>query len=99
MCAGLKREFPLHESLKLAFQAESFNLTNTPSFSNPSANISKEDLARSHRLARRVHYVLAAGSSSDRQAVKLKDGTHRIPIGYETSARAASFYYKGALTS
>jgi hypothetical protein len=37
---GLKREFPLHENYKLAFQAESFNLTNTPAFSNPSANIS-----------------------------------------------------------
>ncbi len=38
--AGLKREFPIHENYKLVFQGEAFNLTNTPSFANPSSNIS-----------------------------------------------------------
>ena len=31
--------FPIHEDIKLEFRAESFNLFNTPSFSNPSSTI------------------------------------------------------------
>ncbi len=31
--------FPIHENIKLQFRAESFNLFNTPSFSNPSTTI------------------------------------------------------------
>lgn len=62
--AGLRREFPLHESLKLAFEAESFNVTNTPSFSNPASNISNGGFgtitsagaARSMRLSGRIEF-------------------------------------------
>jgi len=37
---SLKRTFPLYESLKLDFAAESFDVTNTPQFANPASNIS-----------------------------------------------------------
>lgn len=38
--AGLVREFQLGEKVHLQFRADAFNLTNTPHFSNPSANVS-----------------------------------------------------------
>jgi len=37
---GLVREFQLRESWRLQFRADAFNATNTPHFSNPSANVS-----------------------------------------------------------
>jgi hypothetical protein len=37
---SLFKEFSLKESVKLQFRAEAYNLTNTPSFAPPSANIS-----------------------------------------------------------
>ena len=33
------KAFPIHENIKLQFRAESFNLFNTPSFSNPATTI------------------------------------------------------------
>jgi hypothetical protein len=38
--ASIVREFGIWENLKLQFRAESFNVTNTPAFANPNANIS-----------------------------------------------------------
>jgi hypothetical protein len=38
--AGLFRNFNLSERWRMQFRAESFNLTNTPHFSNPSSNVS-----------------------------------------------------------
>ena len=38
--ASLKREFPLYEQFRLEFVADSFDVTNTPAFANPAANIS-----------------------------------------------------------
>jgi len=40
MDAGLSREFHLGERWKFQFRADAFNATNTPHFSNPSANVS-----------------------------------------------------------
>ncbi|NUQ27326.1 MAG: TonB-dependent receptor [Acidobacteriaceae bacterium] len=37
--ASLKRTFPIYESIALDLMGESFNITNTPQFANPSANI------------------------------------------------------------
>ncbi len=37
---GIFREFRVQERYRVQFRAESFNLTNTPHFANPSANIS-----------------------------------------------------------
>jgi hypothetical protein len=33
------REFPIHESVKLQFRSEFFNLTNTPHFGQPNATV------------------------------------------------------------
>ncbi|HEY2017133.1 MAG TPA: hypothetical protein VGH38_26690, partial [Bryobacteraceae bacterium] len=38
--AGLSREFQIGERVHLQFRADAFNATNTPHFSNPSANVS-----------------------------------------------------------
>jgi hypothetical protein len=38
--ASIVREFGIWENLKLQFRAESFNVTNTPAFANPNANVS-----------------------------------------------------------
>jgi hypothetical protein len=38
--AGISRTFPIWESVNFVVRAESFNLTNTPAFANPSNNIS-----------------------------------------------------------
>jgi hypothetical protein len=38
--AGLVREFQVRERWHVQFRADAFNATNTPHFSNPSANVS-----------------------------------------------------------
>jgi hypothetical protein len=38
--AGVFRNIPLNERFKLQFRAEAFNLSNTPHFTNPAANVS-----------------------------------------------------------
>jgi hypothetical protein len=38
--AGLSREFHVTERWRVQFRADAFNATNTPHFSNPSANVS-----------------------------------------------------------
>jgi hypothetical protein len=42
--AGLKRVIPFTERYKLELQAESFNVTNTPQFSNPNATVGSSTL-------------------------------------------------------
>ena len=37
---GLSRDFPIKERLNLEFRTDCFNLTNTPKFPNPAANVS-----------------------------------------------------------
>jgi hypothetical protein len=37
---SVTKDFPLYESLKLQFRADAFNVTNTPSFGEPDANVS-----------------------------------------------------------
>ncbi|MBI1895480.1 MAG: TonB-dependent receptor [Acidobacteria bacterium] len=41
---GVFREFPLGERLRMQFRADAFNLTNTPHFANPGANVSNLQL-------------------------------------------------------
>ena len=38
--AGIFRNIPLSERFRLQFRAEAFNLSNTPHFDNPAANVS-----------------------------------------------------------
>jgi hypothetical protein len=42
LSTSLSRTFPITERLNAVFRAEAFNLTNTPSFANPAANVSSQ---------------------------------------------------------
>ena len=42
---GLQRSFKMTERVQLQFKAEIFNLTNTPHFANPGANVSNMDVS------------------------------------------------------
>ncbi len=42
---GVFRDFPITERFRLQFRAESFNVSNTPHFNNPNANVSEDDFA------------------------------------------------------
>ncbi len=61
---SLKREFPLFEQYRLEFVADSFDVTNTPTFANPAANISNAGFGqvttsnanRSIRLSGRISF-------------------------------------------
>jgi hypothetical protein len=61
---SLKREFPLFEQYRLEFVADAFDVTNTPAFANPAANISNAGFGqvttsnanRSLRLSGRVTF-------------------------------------------
>ncbi len=61
---SLKREFPLYERFRLEFVADSFDITNTPAFANPAANISNTGFGqittsnanRSLRLSGRITF-------------------------------------------
>ncbi len=61
---SLKREFPIHERFRLVFVADSFDITNTPAFANPAANISSTGFGqvitsnanRSLRLSGRITF-------------------------------------------
>lgn len=62
--ASLKRSFPIRESLKLELAAEAFDVTNTPQFANPAANISasgfgtitSSNVNRTMRLSGRITF-------------------------------------------
>jgi hypothetical protein len=49
--ASIVREFGIWENLKLQLRAESFNVTNTPAFANPNANISGANFGKVTALA------------------------------------------------
>jgi hypothetical protein len=49
--ASIVREFGIWESLKLQLRAEAFNVTNTPAFANPNANISGANFGKVTALA------------------------------------------------
>jgi hypothetical protein len=40
MDLSIFRDFPVTERIKIQFRAEAFNLSNTPHFGNPNANVS-----------------------------------------------------------
>jgi hypothetical protein len=40
LSTSVARTFAINERFSLIFRGEAFNLTNTPSFSNPAANVS-----------------------------------------------------------
>ena len=61
---SLKREFPLYEQFRLQLSADAFDITNTPAFANPAANISNTGFGqvttsnanRSLRLSGRISF-------------------------------------------
>lgn len=47
---GVRREFALHEIVRLQFRAEMFNVTNTPSFADPSGSLFSPQFGYSVRM-------------------------------------------------
>jgi Carboxypeptidase regulatory-like domain/TonB dependent receptor/TonB-dependent Receptor Plug Domain len=58
---GLARRFTLREWLRLEFRAEAFNVSNTPSFANPSGNASSGTFG---------HITSTAGSAADSRVIR-----------------------------
>jgi hypothetical protein len=62
--AGLKKTFPIWSSVRFEFAAESFNITNTPQFANPSTTVTSSTFGlittsnsnRSLRLSGRISF-------------------------------------------
>ena len=60
LSAGLFRKIPVKERLNLEIRAEAFNLTNTPHFSNPSANASNP-----------ANFMAITGAADDARLLRL----------------------------
>jgi hypothetical protein len=62
---GLFRNISLTERWKLRFQAEAFNITNTPHFGNPGTNVSNAQFNPDGSVARLNGFMAITGAAAD----------------------------------
>lgn len=68
--AALERVFNIRKGLSLTFRGEAFNVTNTPHFSNPSANISSVIFNPDHSVKSLGGFgVLHSTNSRDQEGI------------------------------
>jgi len=67
---GLFRNFSLTERLRLQFRAETFNLTNTPHFQNPGANVSNLRLNSSGDVQSLGGFMAITSAAADQRQLR-----------------------------